>query len=106
MMTNIGTRGIRMLTWFVCVPLMVLIGIVQAVGTVLTAISAVVFKTISALIIFVTLLLLTFGLFTWMQTLTVVLIGVSMFWIPEGIAVVVLGLTFMQAKLRDLIESR
>ena len=106
MMTNIGTKGIRMLTWFVCVPLMVLIWIIQAVGTVLTAISTVVFKTISALIIFVTLLLLAFGLFTWMQTLTVVLIGVSMFWIPEGIAVVVLGLTFVQAKLRDLIESR
>ena len=85
---------------------MVLIWIIQAVGTVLTAISTVVFKTISALIIFVTLLLLAFGLFTWMQTLTVVLIGVSMFWIPEGIAVVVLGLTFVQAKLRDLIESR
>ncbi len=105
MMTNIGTRGIRMLTWIVCVPLMVLIGIVQAVGTVLAAISVVVFKAISALMIFVTLLLLAFGLFTWMQTLTVVLIGVSMFWIPEGIAVVVLGLTFVQAKLRDVVES-
>ena len=106
MMTNIGARGTRMLTWIVCIPLMVLIGIVQAVGMVLTAISAIVFKTISAMMIFVTLLLLTFGLFSWMQTLTVVLIGVSMFWIPEGIALVVLGLTFMQAKLRDVFESR
>lgn len=105
MMTNIGTRGIRILTWFVCVPLMVLIGIVQAIGTVLAAISAVVFKAISALMIFVTLLLLAFGLFTWIQTLTVILIGVSMFWIPEGIAVIVLGMTFIQAKLRDVIES-
>ena len=105
MMTNIGTRGIRILTWFVCVPLMVLIGIVQAVGTVLAAISAVVFKAISALMIFVTLLLLAFGLFTWIQTLTVILIGVSMFWIPEGIAVIVFGMTFIQAKLRDVIES-
>ena len=51
MMTNIGTRGIHMLTWIVCVPLMVLIGIVQAVGTVLAAISAVVFKAISVLMI-------------------------------------------------------
>ena len=104
MMTNNGARGVRMLRWIVCVPLMVLIGIVQTVGTVLTAISAVVFKTISALIIFVTLLLLAFGLFTWMQTLIVVLIGVSMFWIPEGIALVVLGLTFVQARLRDLLD--
>ena len=105
MMTNIGTRGIRILTWFVCVPLMVLIGIVQAVGTVLAAISAVFFKAISTLMVFVSLILLVFGLFTWMQTLTVIMIGVSMFWIPEGIAIIVLGLSFIQAKLRDLIES-
>jgi len=104
MMTNIGARGIRILTWVVCIPLMVLIGIVQAVGTVLTAISAVLFKTISSLMIFVTLLLLAFGLFTWTQTLVVVLIGVSMFWLPEGIALVVLSLAFVQAKLRDIID--
>lgn len=104
MMTNFEVRGIRMLRWVVCIPLMVLIGIVQAVGTVLTAISAVVFKTISSLMIFVTLLLLAFGLFTWAQTLVVVLIGVSVFWLPEGIALVVLGLTFVQAKLRDILD--
>ena len=105
MMINVGAKGIRILTWIVCIPLMVLIGIIQAVGTVLTAISAVVFKTISSLMIFVTLLLLVFGLFTWTQTLVVVLIGVSMFWLPEGIALVVLGLTFVQAKLRDVLDQ-
>ena len=106
MMTNVGVIGIRTLKWIVCIPLMVLIGIIQAVGIVLTAISAVVFKTISALMIFVTLLLLVFGLFTWIQTLVVVLISVSMFWLPEGIALVVLGLTFIQAKLRDVLDCR
>ena len=105
MMTNAGVWGIRALKWIVCIPLMILIGIIQAVGTVLTAISAVVFKTISALMVFVTLLLLVFGLFTWTQTLVVVLIGVSMFWLPEGIALVVLGLTFVQAKLRDILDQ-
>jgi len=104
MMTNFEVKGFRMLRWIVCIPLMALIGIVQAVGTVLTAISAVVLKTISLLMIFVTLLLLAFGLFAWTQTLVVVLIGVSMFWLPEGIALVVLGLTLVQAKLRDIFD--
>ena len=104
MMTNVGTRGIRILTWIVCIPLMILIGIVQTVGTVLTAVSAVVLKTISSLLIFVTLLLLVFRLFTWTQTLVVVLISVSIFWLPEGIALAVLGLTFIQAKLRDKLD--
>ena len=54
--------------------------------------------------IFVTLVLLGFGLFTWAKTLVVVLISVSMFWLPEGIALVVLGLTFIQANLRDLLD--
>ena len=106
MMTNVGTMGIHILKWIVCIPLMALIGIIQAVGIVLTAISAVVFKTISALMIFGTLLLLIFGLFTWAQTLVVVLICVSMFWIPEGIALVIFGLTFVQAKLKDIVETR
>ena len=106
MMTNAGVWGIRVLKWIVCIPLMILIGVVQAVGTVLTAMSAVVLKAISALMIFVTLLLLTFGLFTWTKTLMVLLIGVSMFWIPEGIALVIFGLTFVQAKLKDIVETR
>ena len=104
MMTTTEMWWIRVIKWLVCVPLMVLIGILQAVGTVLTAISAIVFKTISALMIFATLLLLIFGLFTWMQTTVVVLIGVSMFWLPEGIALVVYGLCFVQAKLRDILD--
>ena len=105
MMTNVGTMGIRMLKWIICIPLMIVIGIVQAVGIVITAISAVVFKTISALMIFGTLLLLIFGLFTLVQTLVVVLICVSMFWIPEGIALVIFGMTFVQAKLRDILDQ-
>ncbi len=105
MLRILGVRRNRILRWIVCIPLMILIGIIQAVGAVLTAISAVVLKTISSLMIFVTLLLLIFGLFTWTQTLVVVLIGVSMFWIPEGIALVLFGLTFVQAKLRDILDQ-
>ena len=105
MLRILGVRRNRILRWIVCIPLMILIGIIQAVGAVLTAISAVVLKTISSLMIFVTLLFLIFGLFTWTQTLVVVLIGVSIFWIPDGIVLVLLGLTFVQAKLRDMLDQ-
>ena len=104
MMITVEARVIRILKWLVCIPFMILIGILQAVGIVLTAVSAVVFKAISSLMIFVTLLLLAFGLFTWMQTAVVILIGVSMFWLPEGIALIVFGLAFVQAKLRDILD--
>ena len=104
-MRMVEVWSIRVVKWLGCVPLMVLIGIIQAIGIVLMAISAVVFKAISSLMIFVTLLLLIFGLFTWIQTGVVVLIAVSMFWLPEGIALGVYGLCFAQAKLRAVLDD-
>ena len=103
----LATSRIRIphvLRMLVCIPLMILVGIVQAVGIVLTAISAIVLKTIGVLMIFVTVLLLIFGMFTWAQTLVVLLIGASMFWVPEGLGLALLGLTFVQAKLMDLMD--
>ena len=88
-----------------CLTLMLVIGAVQAVGTILTALSVVILKGISAMMIFVTLLLLIFGLFSWTRTLVVMTIAGSMFWIPELFAAVVLGLSAVQAKLMDLIDA-
>ena len=81
-----------------------LIGVIQAVGTILTAMSAVILKGISAVMIFVTVLLLIFGLFSWTKTLIVLLIAGSMFWVPEGMAAVVLGLSYVQGMLMDLMD--
>ena len=86
------------------IALMLVIGVIQAVGTILTAMSAVILKGISVLMIFVTVLLLIFGLFSWMKTLVVLLIAGSMFWVPEGLAAVVLGLTFVQGKIRNVLD--
>ena len=104
-MMNVGRVLIKTAVKAVCIILMACIGLIQAVGTVLTAMSVVIFKTISSLMIFVTLLLQVFRVFTWMKTLVVILIGVSIFWMPEGIALAVLAMTFIQAKLRDIIET-
>ena len=84
--------------------LMILIGAVQAVGTILTAMSAVILKSISALMIFATLLFLVFGLFTWTRTLVVLAIAGCVFWVPEFLAAFVLGLSVIQAKLMNMLE--
>lgn len=84
---------------------MLVIGAVQAVGTILTALSVVILKGISAMMIFVTLLLLIFGLFSWTRTLVVLAIAGSMFWVPEVLAATVLGLSVVQARLMNLMDT-
>lgn len=104
-MESAGMCIVRLFLRIAGVVLMLVIGVVQAVGTILTAMCAVVLKGISALMIFFTLLLLIFGLFTWTRTLVVLAIAGSMFWIPEILAAVLLGLSVVQAKLMDLMDA-
>ena len=90
---------------FAGILLMVLIGIVQTVGIMITAISTVVLKTISTVILFVTVLLLAFGLFTWGRTIVVTVICASMFWLPEGIGLILMGLSVVQVKVMDMVDT-
>ena len=99
-------RGLKNVTVrFAGILLMVLIGIVQTVGIMITAISAVVLKTISTVILFVTVLLLAFGLFTWGRTIVVTAICASMFWLPEGMSLIVLALGVLQGKVMDMVDT-
>ena len=101
---SVGRWITRVFIRLVGITLMLVIGVIQAVGTILTAMSAVILKGISAVMIFVTVLLLIFGLFSWTKTLIVLLIAGSMFWVPEGMAAVVLGLSYVQGMLMDLMD--
>ena len=65
----------------------------------------VILKGISAVMIFVTVLLLIFGLFYWTKTLIVLLIAGSMFWVPDFLAAAIFGLSAVQAKLMDLMDA-
>ena len=103
--SSVGRWITRVFIRLVGITLMLVIGFIQAVGTILTAISAVILKGISAVMIFVTVLLLIFGLFSWTKTLIVLLIAGSMFWVPEGMAALVLGLCYVQARVMDLMDS-
>ena len=101
---NVGRWITRVFIRLVGITLMLVIGVIQAVGTIITAMSAVILKGISAVMIFVTVLLLIFELFSWTKTLIVLLIAGSMFWVPEGMAAVVLGLSYVQGMLMDLMD--
>ena len=102
---SVGRWITRVFIRLVGITLMLVIGVIQAVGTILTAMSAVILKGISAVMIFVTVLLLIFGLFSWTKTLIVLLIAGIMFWVPDLLAAAILGLSAMQAKLMDLMDA-
>lgn len=103
--SSVGRWITRVFIRLVGITLMLLIGVIQAVGTILTAMSAVILKGISAVMIFVTVLLLIFGLFSWTKTLIVLLIAGSMFWVPDLLAAAIFGLSAVQAKLMDLMDA-
>ena len=103
--SSVGRWITRVFIRLVGITLMLVIGVIQAVGTILTAMSAVILKGISAVMIFVTVLLLIFGLFSWTKTLIVLLIAGIMFWVPDLLAAAILGLSAMQAKLMDLMDA-
>ena len=102
---NVGRWITRAFIRLIGITLMFVIGVIQAVGTILTAMSAVILKGISAVMIFVTVLLLIFGLFSWTKTLIVLLIAGSMFWVPDLLAAAIFGLSAVQAKLMDLMDA-
>ena len=103
--SSVGRWITRVFIRLVGITLMLVIGVIQAVGTILTAMSAVILKGISAVMIFVTVLLLIFGLFSWTKTIIVLLIAGSMFWVPDLLAAAIFGLSAMQAKLMDLMDA-
>ena len=102
---RVGTGIARLFVRLMSVVLMIAIGAVQAVGTILTALSALVLKGISVLMISVTILMLIFGLFSWTKTLVVLGIAGCMFWLPEFLAAVVFGLAAAGAKLLHYMNA-
>ena len=103
--SSVGRWITRVFIRLVGITLMLVIGVIQAVGTILTAMSAVILKGISAVMIFVTVLLLIFGLFSWTKTLIVLLIAGIMFWVPDLLAAAIFGLSAVQAKLMALMDA-
>ena len=77
------------------------IGVLQAVGTLLVGIGSIVLKAAAVLMFGAAGLLFFISDFSGMNTLTVILISAVMFWLPELFALVLVGLAFLQGRIAD-----
>ena len=77
------------------------IGVLQAVGTLLVGIGAIVLKVAAVLMFGAAGLLFFISDFSGMNTLTVILISTCMFWLPELFALVLVWLAFLQRRIAD-----
>ena len=78
-----------------------LIGVLQAVGTLLVGIGGVVLKVVAVLMFGAAGLLFFISDFSGLNALVVILLSTVMFWLPELFALVLVGLAFLQGKIAD-----
>ena len=79
--------------------LIVLIGVIQAVGTIFVGISAVVLKPVAVLMIAAAALLAILAQFPWKDALPVFAVAAVTFWLPEIAALLLVALTVIQGKI-------
>ena len=79
--------------------LIVLIGVIQAIGTIFVGIGAVVLKPVAILMIASACLLAILAQFPWKDALSVFVISTVLFWIPEVAALLLVVLTAVQGKI-------
>ena len=78
-----------------------LIGVLQAVGTLLVGIGGVVLKAAAVLMFGAAGLLFFISDFSGLNALVVILLSTVMFWLPELFALMLVGLAFLQGKIAD-----
>ena len=96
----------RILTMIIGIPLVVLIGFIQVIGMMLVGIGIVVLKTLSVLLTAAAILLSAFGTFSGGSLLVVLFFGAVMFWLPEVVQFLLIGLAYIQGILLEKITTR
>ena len=89
-----GRRGIGII-------MIAVIGVIQAVGTLLVGIGGIVLKAAAVLMFAAAGILFFFADLSGMNTLAVVLISTGMFWLPDLFALALVGLAFLQGRIAD-----
>ena len=77
------------------------IGVIQAIGTILVGVGGVVLKAASVLMFAAAGILFLFTDFSGINAMIVGLTSAGMFWLPEVLALVLVGLTFLQGRIVD-----
>ena len=90
-----ATRSILMRA--LCIPAIVIIGVVQLVGTVIVGISTIALKAVSILTVTAALLLFLTGSFGGGDLIVVISSGIVLFWLPELFRLLLAGITAAQA---------
>ena len=87
----------RILMRALCIPAIVIIGVVQLVGTVIVGISTIALKAVSILTVTAALLLFLTGSFGGGDLIVVISSGIVLFWLPELFRLLLAGITAAQA---------
>ena len=77
------------------------LGVIQAVGTILVGVGGIVLKAVSVLMFAAAGILFFFTDFSGLNAVVVALTSAVMFWLPELFVLVLVGLAFLQGRIAD-----
>ena len=100
-MNTIHARRNRTARRVLGILMITVIGVIQAVGTLIVGVGVMVIKGAAILMFGASGLLFFISDFSGMNTLAVILISAVMFWLPELFALVLVGLAFLQGRIAD-----
>ena len=83
--------------------LIAMIGLIQAVEAMLIGVGMIVLKSVSILMVTVGIILFAVDSFSGPNLLSVILVGAVLFWLPELMQLVLVGLAFLQGKIADTL---
>ena len=100
-MNTIHARRNRTARRVLGILMITVIGVIQAIGTLLVGVGGIVLKVAAILMFGAAGLFLFISDFSGMNTVAVILISTVMFWLPELFTLVLVGLAFLQGKISD-----
>ena len=100
-MNTIHARRNRTARRVLGILMITVIGVIQAIGTLLVGVGGIVLKVAAILMFGAAGLFLFISDFSGMNTVAVIMISTVMFWLPELLALVLVGLAFLQGRIAD-----
>ena len=101
-MNTIHTQKSRTARRVLGIIMIAVIGVIQAVGTMLVGVGGIVLKAVSVLMFAAAGILFLFTEFSGLNAVIVALMSAVMFWLPELIALLLVGLEFLQGRIADV----
>ncbi len=100
-MSTIRSQRYRTARRVLGIIMIAVLGVIQAVGTILVGVGGIVLKAVSVLMFAAAGILFFFADFSGLNAVVVALTSAVMFWLPELLALVLVGLAFLQGRIAD-----